>query len=1172
MRVLVIFAIQLLIVGTALGQRRLENIDALASRPAMPALSPAARSALNRLTTPGSKVHIEERLGVPTFLWANREIAAPDTRNRSTERVEITAAREHLRKFILPYQLGESDVENAPVAFIHNTGSGAIIVQFRQSINGFDVFRDEIKVIMNRGLELLAISGYVPSSAVGISSAFRLGQDEAVSTAFRNLTGKALDRRNLSPSYSEGAYTVFSLADSAKQALNISFSYPARSKPVLFHLPSSLVPSYYVELSVSANDSADGSLYAYVISALDGSILYRQSLTASDSFSYRVWAQPNAPFLPHDGPQGTSASPHPTGLPDGFQPTLTLPTLVTLQNSPFSQNDPWLPANATETVGNNVDAYADIVSPDGFTPQKGDFRAATNGVRTFDYTYDPLLPPSSANQRMASLTQLFFSINFLHDWFYDSGFNEAAGNAQLDNFGRGGLSGDRILAEAQDFGDRNNANMSTPADGLPPRMQVYLWDGPQIAYVQVNNPSGIAGQYPAGFAVFGPSAFEITGNLVLVNDGSATPTLGCNSRFANTTQVRNNIAVIDRGTCNFEDKVSNAQRNGAIAVIIVNNVDGGPVAMGATSANGGPRIPVLSLSLNDGTLIKNTLAGTTVNSTLFRQPTPDLDAALDNQVVAHEWAHYLSNRLASIGNPVGAAMGEGWSDFVALLMTVREEDAGQALNDHWQGVYALAPYASGSEAPQNYYFGLRRVPYSTDFSKDPLTFRHIADGEALPDVPLHVLAPENSELHNTGEVWATMLWECYAALLRDTLGNSPRLTFSDAQQRMKDYLVASLKATPSNPTILEARDALLTVAFANDLEDGLLFAQAFARRGAGSGAVAPDRFSLTNSPGLVESFDLGNSLTFAGAVLTDNPNSCDPDGSLDNGETGKLTVTLLNNGYGNLTNTIVTVSSSDTDVTFPYGNTVSNVASSPFHKVSVDVPVQLSGATGIKVVDFTVEFKDIDLSVAPTPVQFSAAANYDVALASSPSETVEAPLDLLPWVRNATPEAAQWTQTEIAPLDHRWHGPDFPATSVTALVTPVLNVGAGSFSFSFNHRYGFEVSNHTNFDGGVIEITEDGVTWTDIGMSASPGYNGRLTTSSGNPIGGRRAFVGQRALETVDVSLGTKYSGKSVRIRFLIGTDQAVGSFGWEIDNIVFTGITNTPFPSVIADTTSCTP
>lgn len=1172
MRIFLILAVQLLIVGTTFGQRRLENIDALASSNLARTLSPAAQSAIKQLTAPGSKVHIQEHLGVPTFLWASRESAIPQIMSRSTEGVEVSAARAHLRKFAVLYQLEELDVENALAISVHNTGRGAIIVQFRQSVDGIEVFRDEITVVMNRQLALLALSGYLAGSAREISLPFRLAQNEAVAAAFINLTGKRLDLPILSQSLGEGGYTLYTISEATPQALSVGLSAPIRSKPAFFHLPNSLVPSYYVELSVGANDSADADLFAYVVSAVDGSILYRQSLTAKDSFSYRVWADASGQFLPYDGPQGTTASPHPTGFPDGFQPTFTLPTLVTLQNSPFSQNDPWLPATTTETIGNNVETYADLASPDGFQPQKGDFHAATNGIRTFDYTYDPLLPPSSLNQRMASLVQLFFVNNFLHDWFYDSGFDEAAGNAQMDNYGRGGLGGDSIRAEAQDFDGRNNANMSTPADGSRPRMQVYLWDGRQNAHVQINAPSAIAGQYDAGFADFGPSAFDTTGDLVLVNDGSATPTLGCDSRFTNASQVRDRVAVIDRGTCTFKEKVTNAQRNGAIGVIIVNNVDGPAPAMGTISSSGGVRVPVLSVSMSDGELIKTALLTNTVNATLFRQPTPDVDAALDNQVVAHEWAHYLSNRLvSSLGNKMGEALGEGWSDFAALLMTVRSEDSAQILNNNWQGAYPMFAYASAQD-PQSYYFGGRRLPYSTDFSKDPLTFRHIADGEELPNVPLRILSPENSEVHNAGEVWATMLWECYAALLRDTLGDSPRLTFSEAQQRMKDYLVASLKATPGDPTMLEGRDALLAVAFANDPADGLLFAQAFARRGAGFAAVAPDRFSTTNTPGLVESFEVGNTLAFAGAVLTDNQTSCDPDGSLDNGETGKLVVTLLNNGYGHLTHTTVTVTSSSSNVTFPNGNTVSNVSSSPFHTALAEIPVALSGVSGIQVLDFTVEFTDADLSVLTTPVQFSARANYDVIPVSSASETVEAPLDLLPWTRNATPAAAQWTQSEISPLDHRWHGPDFSSTSLTALVSPALNVGPGDFSFSFTHRYGFEYSTNTNWDGGVIEISLDGVTWTDIGRSATPGYNGRLTNSTGNPLGGRRAFVRERGLETVNVNLGNTYANQSVRIRFLIGSDEAVGAFGWEIDNLLFSGITNTPFPSVVAETGGCGP
>jgi hypothetical protein len=87
-------------------------------------------------------------------------------------------------------------------------------------------------------------------------------------------------------------------------------------------------------------------------------------------------------------------------------------------------------------------------------------------------------PLAFYTQSMAAMTQLFYVNNWMHDWWYDSGFDEAAGNAQADNFGRGGIAGDVLLAEGQDAaleGARNNANMSTPMDGASPTMQMYLW-------------------------------------------------------------------------------------------------------------------------------------------------------------------------------------------------------------------------------------------------------------------------------------------------------------------------------------------------------------------------------------------------------------------------------------------------------------------------------------------------------------------------------------------------------------------------------------------------------------------------------------------------------------------------------------------------------------------------
>src|SRR5207249_6614241 len=98
----------------------------------------------------------------------------------------------------------------------------------------------------------------------------------------------------------------------------------------------------------------------------------------STQYSYRVWARTDAAHIPSPGPQGTGGSPNPSGTNDGFQPSFIAPNLITLGNGPISTGDPWLAPNATESVGNNVDAYVAPRSPDGLTT--GDSRAATNGT------------------------------------------------------------------------------------------------------------------------------------------------------------------------------------------------------------------------------------------------------------------------------------------------------------------------------------------------------------------------------------------------------------------------------------------------------------------------------------------------------------------------------------------------------------------------------------------------------------------------------------------------------------------------------------------------------------------------------------------------------------------------------------------------------------------------
>ncbi|KAG8934443.1 Fungalysin/Thermolysin Extracellular metalloproteinase 5 [Tulasnella sp. 418] len=76
----------------------------------------------------------------------------------------------------------------------------------------------------------------------------------------------------------------------------------------------------------------------------------------------------------------------------------------------------------------------------------------------------------------ASVTQLFYTTNLVHDLYYRYGFDEVAGNFQQYNFGKGGKENDAVIANAQDGSGYNNANFATPPDGFNGRMRMYVWN------------------------------------------------------------------------------------------------------------------------------------------------------------------------------------------------------------------------------------------------------------------------------------------------------------------------------------------------------------------------------------------------------------------------------------------------------------------------------------------------------------------------------------------------------------------------------------------------------------------------------------------------------------------------------------------------------------------------
>ena len=139
-----------------------------------------------------------------------------------------------------------------------------------------------------------------------------------------------------------------------------------------------------------------------------------------------------------------------------------------------------------------------------------------------------------------------------------------------------------------------------------------------------------------------------------------------------------------------------------------------------------------------------------------------------------------------------------------------------------------------------------------------------------------------------------------------------------------------------------------------------------------------------------------------------------------------------------------------------------------------------------------------------------------------------------------------------------------------------LQVAQGEpFVVAFHHAYAFESADGTHFDGGMIEVSsDDGMTWVDVAtLGVDPGYGGTIAGET-NPLFGRGAYVGTspglpaRAQQVLD--FGTQLAGETVRLRFRIGTDEAIGAPGWELDDLAFSGITNTPFATWKADGGHC--
>jgi extracellular elastinolytic metalloproteinase len=753
--------------------------------------------------------------------------------------------------------------------------------------------------------------------------------------------------------------------------------------------------------------------------------------------------------------------------------------------------------NYTYTRGNNVWALEDTAGHSQ-TTGFGDTSSTAIPTLTFNRALNFAVEPVVGNNIHAAIDNLFYWNNTMHDISYQYGFDEAAGNFQADNQGRGGIGNDFVDAFSESGAGVDNSDFATPPDGENPRMRMFQFNESITSNVVVSSPAVVAGSYTnveSAIGIKNQLAFTgpVSGGIVLVNDVSS-PTTHQGCPISNTAALTGKIALIDRGGtgCSFVIKIKNAQNAGAVGVILVNNVAGAPIAAGGTDST--LSIPAVMISQADGATLKANLTGLTgtlsANGVLR-------DGALDNGVISHEYTHGISNRLT--GGPANTDClanaeqgGEGWSDYVALMVVTDWSTAAvtDGTKSRTLGTYALSEPATGA--------GVRIHPYSTDMGVDPWTY-----GD---------MTASGGEVHTIGEIWCSTLWDMTWNIIQAE-GIDPDIYHGTKGNNIALQLVIEgMKLQPCSPGYLDARDAILKA-------DSLLYGyvhkcaiwNAFARRGMGKSASQGSSNSTTDQ---TAAFDLPSGMQVAHSVSADSVVTGD-----------NITYTIK--AYCDCTplsniSVVDTLSGNLSFVSAPGGTFTSPV-----------VHFDALSFSANETKTFTVQARVSGSFAAP-----------DTLINDSRDP------DAYSWTMSAIQGGAQFAESTVRSHSgtHSLFAPDSPTPTDFTLTSNNLLLDTIS-TLSFWHFYETDAT----FDGGVVEISTDGgITWQDLGPDMiQNGYNETLDPSA-TDIGNRQAFSGSSGGAFIQTVIRlTGFAGKTAKVRFRFTSDVIIGVEGWYIDDIL---------------------
>ena len=370
----------------------------------------------------------------------------------------LQIADRFLRDNLTVLGLDASDLDDYEVTdSVFSAVSGVTHIYLRQRHQGLPVYNAQLQIHVARDGRISGVNNaFVPGVArLAKSATPATAAEEAVLSAAAHLKRPMLRRPQLlGPAEGQAQTTSMEAATLSRE--------PVEAELMWLPVGADLMLVWRFQLHMPDSQH----IYDITVDASGGKLGTSAGERVMTRFTWSSFAQ----FLVYEQPAESPTHISPPPPSDGR-------TIVVDPEDATASPSGWFNSGSRITKGNNVDAYLDRDNSNSPDPGRPLCSSSLECSFSLDLTSDPV------NSGNAAIVNLFYWNNIIHDIQAKYGFDEAAGNFQENNFGRGGRGSDSVNAEAQDKANqpsgrftRCNANMATPPDGSNPRMQMFVCD------------------------------------------------------------------------------------------------------------------------------------------------------------------------------------------------------------------------------------------------------------------------------------------------------------------------------------------------------------------------------------------------------------------------------------------------------------------------------------------------------------------------------------------------------------------------------------------------------------------------------------------------------------------------------------------------------------------------